>query len=95
VALASVEPEAAKQGLWLMAMTAYNANDNERSKERFEKVLLVEPNRAQAHYLLGLVYLGEDNKEKTQEHLQRFIELAPDDPDVAAAKDILAYIQSS
>lgn len=95
VALAPVEPAAAKKGLWLMAMTAYNANDNERSKERFEKVLLVEPNNAQAHYLLGLVYLGEDNKEKTQEHLRRFIELAPDDPDAAGAKDILSYLQSS
>lgn len=95
VRLAPVEPEAAKRGLWLLAMAAYNANDNERSKERFEKVLLVDPTKAQAHYLLGLVYLGEDNKEKTQEHLQRFIELAPDDPDAAAAKDILAYIQSS
>lgn len=95
VRLAPVEPEAAKRGLWLLAMAAYNANDNERSKERFEKVLLVDPTNAQAHYLFGLVYLGEDNKEKTQEHLQRFIELAPDDPDAAAAKDILAYIQSS
>ncbi|MEE4272651.1 MAG: tetratricopeptide repeat protein [Thermoanaerobaculales bacterium] len=95
VGLAPVEPEAAKQGLWLMAMTAYNANDNERSKERFERVLLVDPGNAQAHYLLGLVYLGEDNKEKTTEHLERFIALAPDDPDVAAAKDILAYINAS
>jgi len=95
VGLAPVEPEAAKKGLWLMAMTAYNANDNERSKERFEKVLLVDPGNAQAHYLLGLVYLGEDNKEMTTEHLERFIELAPDDPDAAAAKDILAYINAS
>jgi len=90
-----VEPETAKKGLWLLAMAAYNANDNERSKERFERVLAVDPNNAQAHYLLGLVYLGEDDKGKTQEHLERFIELAPDDPDAAAAKDILAYIQSS
>ena len=95
VGLAPVEPEAANQNLWLLAMAAYNANDNEESKERFGKVLLVDPNNAQAHYLLGLVYLGEDAKNETREHLERFLELAPDDPDAQAARDILAYINAS
>ncbi len=95
VGLAPVEPEAAKKNLWVLAMAAYNANDNEESKERFAKVLLVDPNNAQAHYLLGLVYLGEDAKEETIQHLERFLELAPDDPDAPAAKDILAYLASS
>lgn len=95
VGLAPVEPEAAKKNLWLLAMAAYDDDDNERSKERFEKVLQVDPTNAQAHYLLGLVYLGEDNKAKVKSHLQRFLELAPDDPDAAAAKDILAYIDAS
>jgi Tfp pilus assembly protein PilF len=95
VGLAPVEPEAAKQNLWLLAMAAYNANDNEKSKERFEKVLLVDPGNGQAHYLLGLVYLGEGDNEQTKAHMERFIELAPDDPDVPAAEDILAYINQS
>jgi Tfp pilus assembly protein PilF len=95
VGLAPVEPEAARQNLWLLAMAAYNANDNEKSKERFEKVLMVDPGNAQAHYLLGLVYLGEDDKEETRRHLERFLELAPDDPDAQAAQDILAYINAS
>ena len=92
VGLASVEPEAAKQNLWLLAMAAYNANDNEKSKDRFLKVLQVDPSNAQAHYLLGLVYLGEGANDETTTHMERFIELAPDDPDVAAAQDILAYL---
>jgi tetratricopeptide (TPR) repeat protein len=95
VGLAPVEPEAAKQNLWVLAMAAYNANDNEKTKERFAKVLLVDPNNAQAHYLLGLVYLGEGAKEETREHLERFLALAPDDPDAASAREILAYLASS
>jgi len=92
VGLAPVEPEAARQNLWLLAMAAYNANDNEKSKDRFLKVLQVDPSNAQAHYLLGLVYLGEGANDETTTHMERFIELAPDDPDVQAAQDILAYL---
>lgn len=92
VGLAPVEPEAARQNLWLLAMAAYNANDNEKSKDRFLKVLQVDPSNAQAHYFLGLIYLGEGANDETTTHMERFIELAPDDPDVQAAQDILAYL---
>ncbi len=95
VGLAPVEPEAAKQNLWILAMAAYNANDNEKSKERFAKVLSVDPKNAQAHYLLGLVYLGEGANEETREHLEMFLALAPDDPDAPSAQEILSYLGNS
>ena len=95
VGLAPVEPEAAKQNLWLLAMAAYNANDNEKTKDRFGKVLIVDPDNAQAHYLLGLVYLGEGANEETREHLEKFLALAPNDPDAASAQEILSYLGSS
>ncbi len=95
VGLAPVEPEAAKQNLWILAMAAYNANDNEKSKERFGKVLTVDPKNAQAHYLLGLVYLGEGANEETKEHLEKFLALAPDDPEAPSAQEILSYLGSS
>ena len=95
VGLAQVEPEVAKQNLWVLAMAAYNANDTEKTKERFGKVLEVDPNNAQAHYLLGLVYLGEDNKEETRKHLERFLALTPDDPDAPSAQEILAYLDAT
>jgi Tfp pilus assembly protein PilF len=95
VGLASIEPEAAKQNLWILAMAAYNANDNEKTKDRFGKVLSVDPNNAQAHYLLGLVYLGEGENAKTKEHLEKFLALAPNDPDAASAQEILSYLKSS
>jgi len=95
VGLASVEPAAARQNLWILAMAAYNANDNEKSKERFAKVLLIDPNNPQAHYLLGLIYLGEGANEETKEHLETFLELAPDDPDAPSAREILSYLGTS
>jgi tetratricopeptide (TPR) repeat protein len=95
VALAPIEPEVAKQNLWLLAMAAYDANDMAIAKRRFLKVLEVDPNNSQAHYLLGLVYLGDGENEEVRKHLERFLELAPDDPDAAAAKDILNYLKTS
>jgi len=95
VGLAPVEPAAAKQNLWILAMAAYNANDNEKTKDRFAKVLLVDPNNAQAHYLLGLVYLGEGANEETRKHLERFLILAPDDPEAPSAREILSYLDAT
>ena len=95
VDLAPIEPEAARQNLWLLAMTAYDANDMEAAERRFENVLQVDPDKAQAHYLLGLINLSKpDAQEETRQHLERFLELAPDDPDAPAARDILQYLES-
>lgn len=94
VGLATVMPEVAQQNLWHLAMAAYNANDMDVAMDRFQIVLRLDPNNAQAHYLLGLIHLGElDSQAETQQHLERFLELAPDDPDAPAARDILSYLQ--
>jgi Tfp pilus assembly protein PilF len=95
IGLYPVEPEVTKKGLWLLAMAAYNANDNAKSIERFEKVLVIEPNNAQAHYLLGLVFVSEQENDDAIAHLGRFVELAPDDPEAASAKEIIAYLTTT
>ncbi len=95
VTLAPVEPEVARQGLWLLAMAAYDANDLERAKARFGKVLEVEPDNPRAHYYLGLIYVGESANDEAQKHLERFVQLAPDDPDAATAKELVAFLSGS
>ena len=44
------------------------------------KILEIEPNRARAHYMLGLIY-AQDDTAKAREHLERFIALAPTAPE--------------
>ena len=41
--------------------------------------------------MLGLVYVNTGDSAKAKEHLQKFIDLAPDDPEVATAKQMLDY----
>ena len=95
VALAAVEPEIARDGLWTLAIAAYDADDMARAKERFGKVLEVDPNNARAHYYLGLIYVGEGANDEAKHHLQSFLELAPDDPDAATAGELFKYLSGS
>ena len=95
VRLAPVEPQTAREGLWILAMAAYDADAMDQAAHRFEKVLEVDPNRARAHYYLGLIYVSEQANEKARQHLQRFVELAPDDPEAATASELITFLGKS
>jgi tetratricopeptide (TPR) repeat protein len=95
VSMASAEPDTAREGLWLLAIAAYDANDMERAKLRFGKLLEVDPNHATAHYYLGLIYVGEGANDKAKHHLERFVQLAPDDPEAATARELIAFLGDS
>ena len=51
-------------------------------------MLEIEPDRAETHYALGLVY-AHDEPAKAREHLERFIALAPTAPEAAKAKKLI------
>jgi restriction system protein len=95
VALAALEPEVARDGLWRLALESYDAGDMVQSKERFVKVLEVDPNHPWANYLLGLVLMGEGNNQEAISYLQRFIELAPEDPEAPSARDLVTYLREN
>jgi tetratricopeptide (TPR) repeat protein len=95
LSIAPYEPEIANQGLWLLAIAAYDASDMDRAKSRFGKLLQVNPNHAAAHYHLGLIYLGEGANAEAKQHLERFVQLAPDDPEAPSARDLIEYLSKS
>jgi tetratricopeptide (TPR) repeat protein len=63
----------------------------------FERVLAIapaDPKFAKAHYVLGLTYAKDDTKKaQAKEQLQTFLQMAPNDPDAATAKEMLAYLK--
>lgn len=93
VGLAAVDPVAARDGLFKLASAAYNADDTVNAKKRLGKLLEIDPNHPQAHYLLGLILMREGAKQEARSHLERFLALAPGDPDSATARDVLKYLQ--
>jgi tetratricopeptide (TPR) repeat protein len=62
----------------------------------FERVVQIapdDPRFAKAHYVLGLSWAKDDAKKaQAKEHLQKFLELSPSDPDAATAKEMLEYL---
>jgi Flp pilus assembly protein TadD len=92
VGLAPIEPAIARNGLLRLAFEAYDANDLVRAKERFGKVLEVDPNQPQAHNYLGIICVGQGAKAEARSHLERFLQLAPNDPEANAAREMLKYL---
>ena len=95
VGLAAVEPLIARDGLLRLAFEAYDANDMESAKERFGKALAVDQSYPQAHYYLGVIFGSQGANEEARKHLQRFLELAPNDPEASDAREMLKYLSKS
>lgn len=92
-ALRSANPEKANLNLFNQAVDLYNAGNMVEAKAGFEQVLASNPDHAKAHYLMGLVYVNESDNTKARQHLEKFLAIAPDDPDAATAKEMLQYLE--
>lgn len=92
VGLAPVEPAIARNGLLKLAFDAYDKNDLVQAKDRFDKALTVDPNTPLAHYYLGLINVNQGAIEEAKSHLERFLQLAPKDPQAHSAREMLDYL---
>ncbi len=86
-------PEAAVDVFFRDGVDRFNAGELAAATSAFEAVLEVDPDFAKAHYQLGLCYASGSDTEKAKASLERFLELAPDDPDAAAAREMLTYFK--
>jgi tetratricopeptide (TPR) repeat protein len=91
-ALVTADPEWAAGGLFEIGVNLFNAGDQAEATSAFETVLSAQPDHPRANYFYALCLFASD-QQKAGEHLRKFIELAPEDPDVAVAKEMLSYIQ--
>ncbi|NJL27942.1 MAG: tetratricopeptide repeat protein [Thermoanaerobaculia bacterium] len=87
-----VDPEAAVEVLYQRAEIDFRTGESARAKAALLEILKQKPDMARAHYTLGLVYASESANAEARKHLERFLALAPDDPDAADARDILKYL---
>lgn len=87
------DPEWASTELYNHAVELFNANEMAGAAAALERVVAAKPDDARAHFLFGMAKynLGETDVART--HLSRFLELAPDDPDAALAREMLSYVQ--
>ncbi len=90
--LGAVEPAVARNGLLKLAFDAYDKNDLVKAKDYFDKVLAVDANTPLAHYYLGLIDVNQGAIPEAKSHLERFLQLAPNDPQARDAREMLDYL---
>ena len=61
--------------------------------ERATQIAPDDPKFAKAHYVLGISYAKDEAKKaQAKEHLQKFLQMSPDDSDAGTAKQMLEYL---
>ncbi|MCZ6507107.1 MAG: tetratricopeptide repeat protein [Acidobacteria bacterium] len=92
-ALAEIDPDAVMNSLFERANDLFDHNEPDAAAKIYRQVLDLQPDNARAHYKLGLALLSAEDTSAARGHLERFLELAPDDPEAPAARDMLTYLQ--
>jgi len=93
VGLAAVDPGMARDSLFKLASVAFDSDNAAKAKDRLGRVLEIDPGHARSHYLLGLILMREGAKPEARSHLERFLALAPSDPDAGTAREALKYMK--
>jgi len=89
--LVELEPRWVATTLFEHAAQLFNDNQPAAAVLELEYVLKADPELAQAHYLLGVALINTGRTDEGRLHLQKFLELAPDDPDAEIALGLLSY----
>jgi Tfp pilus assembly protein PilF len=71
----------------------YNGNRIPEATKIFESVLQADPKNARAHYMLGLCYTNTGDLARAKEHLETFLQLAPNDPEAQNARQMLGELK--
>jgi tetratricopeptide (TPR) repeat protein len=95
IGLAPVEPAIARNGLLKIAFDAYDANDMPAAVTGFKKVLEVDPTYPLAHYYIGVIDVGLGATADAKAHLERFLQLAPNDQEAKSAREMLKELNKS
>ena len=91
--LVEVDPDYAAEVLFRRGVEHYEASLYEEAAGLMGLVLQVRPDEPKAVFFLGMAFFNKGDREAARTTLERFIELAPDDPDAAIARELLSYSQ--
>lgn len=93
--LAAIDPEFGGAKLVEQAAEHWNAGRAEAAVALAEQAIAIDPELAKAYYFLGLNHLSKGENAEARGALQKFLDLAPDDPEAGTAREMLGYIGDS
>lgn len=91
--LVAADPGRVAETFYEEGVTHFNSGRNADAIAALERVLSADPDHARAMYMLGLAYASGGDLEKAKANLNRFLELAPDDPQAETARQMLAGLE--
>ncbi len=89
VELQKVDPQGAAISLYDKGRALFEAGQVQAAVTTLNEAATLDPTHARAHYQLGLCYANTGDYGKAKAELKRFLELAPEDPEAAVAKEML------
>ena len=81
--------------LFNYAVYAQNSGDLVAAESAYRKTLEIDPGRALAHYQLGLIEVSREQNDAAIAHFEKFLELAPADPQAEAAKGVIEALKQT
>jgi len=91
--LVELEPQWVTTTLLEHAVNLFNDNQPEAAALELKSVLRADPENARANFLLGMALFNSGRSDEGRGYLEKFVELAPDDPDAEIARGLLSYQQ--
>jgi tetratricopeptide (TPR) repeat protein len=91
--LAELDPQWMTTILFDHAGKLFNENKAAEAAFELKYVLEADPDLARAHFMYGMALYNSGQVKEGSVHLQKFIELAPDDPDTEIARGLMSYQQ--
>jgi len=79
--------------LYNQGVILWNAGKIPDAKKAFEAAVAARPEHAEAHYQLGMALVNEGNLSAASGEFETYLKLAPNGPNAATAKGILATIK--
>jgi TolA-binding protein len=79
--------------LYNQGVNLWNQGKSEEARPLFEQAIAADPSMADAHYMLGMVYVGMDKKPEAIKALETYLKLAPTGDKAATAKAVLEQIK--
>lgn len=91
--LAAVDPDFGGAKLVEQAAELWNAGQADKAASLARQALAIDPNLPKSYYFIGLDHLSRGENAEARAALQKFIDMAPDDPEAATAGEMLGYIE--
>jgi len=79
--------------LFNQGVILWNAGKIAEAKKQFEATIAAKPDHAEAHYQLGMALVNEGNLAAAAAEFEKYVQIAPNGPNAATAKGILATIK--